>query len=108
MVIVALDNFEEIDAEDLKNHDKVLSIWSMMDERVEKLDTVRSVTTHSVLAQCLNKVLVLRVVRVHRILPLVASPVLGNLIKDFNFIVRSFEIVLGAFLYFDGDITIVL
>ena len=41
-------------------------------------------------------------------MPLLVSPILGNLIKDFHFIVRSFEIVLGAFLYFDGDITIVL
>ena len=108
LVVVALNDLEEVDAEDLEHHHKVLSVWPVVDERVEQLNAVRSITTHSILVQRLNQVLVLLVVRFDRIVPLLASPILGNLIKDFHFIVGSFEIMLGAFLYLDGDITIVL
>ena len=63
---------------------------------------------HQRIGQRLNQVLVFFVVRFDRVLPLLASPILGNLVKDFYFIVGSFEVVLGAFLYLDGNITIVL
>ena len=69
---------------------------------------MRSVATHSILVERFHQVLVLLIVRLHRVLPLFAAPVLGNLIQNFNFIVRCFQIVLSTFLHFDGDIAIVL
>jgi len=32
LVIISLDDLQEVDAQDFEHHDKVLSIWSMVDE----------------------------------------------------------------------------
>jgi hypothetical protein len=48
LVVVALDDLEEVHTEDLEHHHKVFSVRPVMNERVQKLDTVRGVTTHSV------------------------------------------------------------
>ena len=37
-----------------------------------------------------------------------AAPILCDLVEDFNFIVRSFQVVLGTFLHLDSNIAIIL
>lgn len=40
LIVVSLDDFEEVDAQNLEHHHKVLSVRAMMNERVKKLDAV--------------------------------------------------------------------
>ena len=35
LVVVSLNNFQEVNSQNFKHHDEVLSIWSMMDKRVK-------------------------------------------------------------------------
>ena len=44
LIIVSLDYLQEVDSKDLKYHDEVLTVRPMMDERIEQLHAVRSVT----------------------------------------------------------------
>jgi hypothetical protein len=44
-VVITFNDFQEINAQDLKDHDKVLSVWSIMDKRIEQLDAVGSVSS---------------------------------------------------------------
>lgn len=41
-VVIALDDFEEVDAQDFEDHDEVLAIGSMVDEGVQQLGAVRA------------------------------------------------------------------
>ena len=43
-VVVALDNLQQIDTEYLKHSDKVLAMWTVMQEAVQQLDTIRVVS----------------------------------------------------------------
>jgi len=44
LVVITFDELEEVDTEDLENHDEMLAIGAVVDERVEELDAVRGFT----------------------------------------------------------------
>ena len=39
-IVVSFDDLEEVHTQNLEHHNKVLSVWTVMDERVEQLCTV--------------------------------------------------------------------
>jgi hypothetical protein len=41
-IVVSFDDFQEVHAQNFENHDEMLAIWSMMDERVQQLRAVRA------------------------------------------------------------------
>ena len=61
LVVIALDDLKEVYAQDFEHHNEVLAVWTVVNERIEELDAVRSVSTHSNLAQGLLKFSILRV-----------------------------------------------
>lgn len=90
LVVVALDNLQEVDSQDFKYHNEVLSIWAMMHKRIQKLSAVRLIATVTLPFQTCLEFWIILVVLLHGFSPLVAVPILGHLIKNFNFIVSSF------------------
>ena len=108
LIVVALDDLQEIDTENFEYHHKVLAIRTVMNERVEKLDAVTRVTTHTVPVQGIHQFLILLVIGLYAILPLLTSPIFSDLVEDLHFIVCSLKVMLGALLDLDGHITIVL
>jgi hypothetical protein len=86
----------------------MLTIGTMMNEGVQKLHTVRSVSTHPELCQACLKLRVILVEVIHRALPLSRFPVGRYLVKDFNLIVSSFKIVLSTLLNLHSNVAIVL
>jgi glutamyl-tRNA reductase len=61
-VVVSLDDLKEVDTENLENHDEMLSIWTMMDERVQKLSTVGALRNYAELMQSRHEMLVIFIV----------------------------------------------
>ena len=39
-IVVSFDDLEEVHTQNLEHHNKVLSVWTVMNERVEQLCTV--------------------------------------------------------------------
>ena len=84
----------------------MLSVWTMVDERVQELGAMRALGDYSKLVKSTRKVLVILVVALNRLFPLLCLPVLSHLIKDIHLIISSLDIVLRTFLNLQGDITI--
>ena len=98
LIVVSFDNLKEINSKNLKYHDEMLPVWTMVDERVQELGAVRALRDHSKLVKSARKVLVILVVALDRLFPLLCLPVLGYLIKDVHLIIGSLNIVLRTFL----------
>lgn len=79
----------------------------MMDKWIQKLNAMRSVTTHSVLLKAGLKLRIILIVIVNRLLPLWGLPIGGYLVQDFDFIISGLQIMLCALLDFHCNITIV-
>jgi hypothetical protein len=62
----------------------------MMDERVEQLNAVRSVSTHSKLVILVAQKWIFLVVFFNRRFPLFTPPILSNLIENFYLIIGCF------------------
>ena len=80
----------------------------MVDEGVEKLHAVRGVTTHSILVKRFHQVLIALVVRLDGVVPILAAPVLRDLVEDLDLIVCRFKVMLCTFLHLDGNVAIIL
>ena len=83
LVLKRLDHLKQVDSKYLEHHDEVLPIWTVMQERVEQLDTGTAIRTYR---------LVSLVVRSS--VPLLLHPVGAHLIQDFHLVVGCFEVVL--------------
>jgi len=51
LIIVSFNDLKEIYSKDFEHHNKVLAIRSVMNEGVQKLDTVGCISTHAPLLQ---------------------------------------------------------
>ena len=104
LVLVSLDDLKEVDAENFENHDEMLAIRSVMDERVQQLRAVRRLRDNAELVETRKQVRISLVVLADRNLPLFGLPVLGHLIEDVDFIVSSLNVMLRTLLHLQGDI----
>lgn len=50
-VVIALNDFKEVNSQNLENHDEVLSVRSVVDKGIQKLHAVRGISTHAILFQ---------------------------------------------------------
>lgn len=51
LVVVALDDLQKIDTQDLEDHDEMLAVWPVVNERIQKLYAVRRYSRHSIAFQ---------------------------------------------------------
>ena len=102
LVIIALDNFEQVDSKDFKHHHEVLSMGTVMQEAVQKLDAVAVVARN-----VLQFFWLLFVVFLERVEPFGFHPVTGNLVQDFDFIKGGNQVVTGGPLDLERNISVV-
>lgn len=107
-VVVSFNYLQEIHTQNLKNHNKMLSVWTMMDKGIQKLSTMWTFRYNSVLSYSRHQVLISLVVISNRSSPFIGFPILGDLIKNIYLIVSSFNVVLSTLLHFQGYIAIKL
>lgn len=69
---------------------------------------MRSVATHSILVKTLLQLRIVVVVLTDRLRPLTGLPIGSYLVKDFNFVVSSFQVVLSTFLDLDCHVAVEL
>ena len=100
LVVVSFYNFEEVHTQNLEHHDEVLSVWTVVDERVQKLGAVRRFGNYSELPESAHEVLVVLVVVQNGLPPLVGLPVLGHLVQNIHFVVSCLHVMLCGLLYF--------
>ena len=108
LIVVTFNDLEEVNSQNFEHHYEMLTIRAMMNEGVQKLHTVRGVSTHAELCQTCLELRIILVEIIHRALPLSRFPVSGYLIKDFNFIIGGLKIMLSALLHLHGNVAIVL
>lgn len=108
LVLVAFNQLEEVDAQNLKDHYKVFAIGPMMDKGIKQLDTVTSYTTHAMLAKSSEQLRIIAIVFVHGLAPLLALPVGRDLVEDLYLVVSGFQVVLSTLLHLDGNIRVEL
>jgi len=107
-VFVPLDDLEEVDAKNFEHHDEVFSIWTVVNERVQKLSAVGRLRDHAKLVEARLEVWIVFVVALDTLGPLFGLPVLSHLVEDIDFIVCSLYVVLGTLLDFQGNVRVVL
>ena len=105
-VVVPLDDFQKVDAQDLENHNEVFSVWAVVDEGIQKLSAMGRLRDHTELSQPAHEMAVVLVVIFNGLLPFIGPPVLSDLVKDIHFIVGCLDVVLGTLLNFESDVTI--
>ncbi len=88
LVVVALDDLKEVDSEDLKDHDKVLAVGTVVDEGIEQLAAVGHVTRDTLGQISLFDIAF--VVLADRALPLGSLPIGSDLVQDFDLVVSRF------------------
>jgi len=69
LIIIALDNLEKVHTEDFEDHNEMLAIGTMMNEGIEKLHTVRCVSTHAILLKALLELRIITIKTFNRLLP---------------------------------------
>lgn len=95
LVVVPLDDFKEIHSKDFKHHHEVLSIWTVVNEAVQQLGTVRSISSHACSFKFGFELWIIRVEISDRLLPFICLPIVGHLVKNLNLVIGSFQVVLG-------------
>ena len=88
LVVVPLNDFKQVDAKNLEDHHKVLTVRTMVQEAVEKLDAMAVVT-----GDIFKLFGLLGVILFERVEPFWFHPVAGDLIEDFNFIKGGNKVV---------------
>jgi hypothetical protein len=99
LIIIALHDFKEIYSEDLKNHNEVVSIRSIMHERVEQLDYL-SVLTGELAIDHLNFIFLSLMILLQTLKPLWIVNILSDYVKNFNFVISSNLVTWSTFLHF--------
>lgn len=107
-LVIALDELEEVNSKDFKYHDKVLSIWSVVNKRVKQLDAMRSLAAVPIFSQAFHEFWVVFIVIFDGFFPFFTLPISRYLMEDVNFIIGCFKVMLGTFLHLDGHIAVVL
>lgn len=105
-VVVSFNDLKEIHTQNLKNHNKMLSIWTVMDKGIQQLSTMWAFRYNSVLCYSRHQMLICLVIFFNRSCPFVSFPILGDLVENIHLIISSFNIVLGTFLNFQGNVAI--
>jgi hypothetical protein len=100
--VVPLHDLEQIHAEDLEHHHKVLPIRTVMEERIEQLDCV------AVFDGVVLVVFVIPLVVSHSLNPVGIESVSFYDVQDLYFVVRSFYVVHGTLLHLERHIIVVL
>jgi len=49
-IVVSFDDLQEVHTQNLKHHDEVLTIWSMMNERIQQLGAMRALRYDTILS----------------------------------------------------------
>ena len=88
LVVVPLNDFKQVDAKNLEDHHKVLTVRTMVQEAVEKLDAMAVVT-----CDIFKLFGLLGVILFERVEPFWFHPVAGDLIKDFDLVKGGNEVV---------------
>ena len=86
-IVISFDYLQEIHSQDFKHHYEMLSIWSMMNERIQKLGAMRTFGHDAVLFKSSDEMLVILVISLYGSKPLICLPVFSNLVKDVDFII---------------------
>ena len=103
LVVVALNDFKQVDAKNLEDHHKVLTVRTMVQEAVEKLDAMAVVT-----CDIFKLFGLLGVILFERVEPFWFHPVAGDLIKDFDLVKGGNEVVARRSLNFQRNIRVIL
>ena len=112
LVLVTLDDFEKIDAQDLEGHYVVFSVRTLMYEMILQLHCIAVIRLerHARLV-LLDPPLHLRIILVvvsKTVLPLLLLPERRHLIKNFNLVECRLNVVLRRFLNLQCHVRIVL
>ena len=62
LVVISLDDLQEVDSQNLKHHDEMLPVWTMVDEGVKQLGAVGTLGDHAEFGKSAHQVLVVLVV----------------------------------------------
>lgn len=107
LIVVSFNNFQEVHTQNLKNHNEMFSIWTMMDEGIQKLSTVRTFRDYTVFSKTAHQMLISFVIISDRLTPFFCLPIFSNLIKNVYFIISCFNVVLSTLLNFQCNIAVV-
>lgn len=107
-VVVSFDDFQKVDTQNFEDHHKVLSVGSVMDKRIEQLNTVGSISTHAILLQAILKFRIVVIEFLDTLFPLFSTPVECDLIQYLDFVISCLKIMLSTFLDFNCNIVVVL